>query len=400
MKACAACGARNEERSLYCRDCGGRLAAPEGGHSGPGTTVTAESRGGEGPATGQPGTLSMHGALPPALAAAAAPTPVAPARAPTVGGACAQCGYALPVARSVRWCPGCAARLDGAPVSIPEDAVQLDEDEDDGDENIPVAAAPVAKAAPPAPPRAGDRTQTSAFAAGSGAAPAAPPVAPRPPAAPSTPPVGWELVLVRSGERVQRYPLRKPVTSLGAAADLSFEGDAFLSPVHARVTYRAPRLWLEDAGSANGVFLRVDAPAAIRHGDVLCLGSLVVRYEPPGEPPRPAAAAPAGGVRPLGSGRERPKGVLVRILADGTAGPAYPLTPSKTIVGRKTGHYVFPEDPLLSRQHAQFYERDGSMTVEDLGSSNGTLLRIREAMPLEAGAVFRIGDQTLEFHAL
>ena len=90
------------------------------------------------------------------------------------------------------------------------------------------------------------------------------------------------------------------------------------------------------------------------------------------------------------------RGTAIRILQDGSDGPSYPLTPSRSIFGRKAGHFIFPEDPLLSRQHAQFYERDGEMWVEDLGSSNGTLLRIREPLALEKGTVLRIGDVTLE----
>jgi pSer/pThr/pTyr-binding forkhead associated (FHA) protein len=397
MKACAACGARNEERSLFCRDCGGRLAAQTADRPSSGTTVTAApAHAADQAAAAVPGTISLHGQpLPPALAAAAAATPVAPPKAPTIGGACAACGYDLPVARSVKWCPGCSARLDGVPIAPHEDAVLQEESDDSAD--IPVAAAPAMSLMA----ATGERTQTSSFsavpAAGvvAGDTPVAVPARPAATAVP--PPAGWELVLLRAGERTTRYPLRRPEASLGAAADISFPEDPLLSPVHALVAYRPPRLWVEDAGSRNGVYFRIEGPTALRPGDVLCLGSLVLRWEPSTEPP-PRPPAP-GGPKAFGSGRERARGRLVRVLADGGDGPAYPLTPSKTIVGRRIGHFLFPDDPLLSRQHAQFYERDGAMTVEDLGSSNGTLLRLRGPAPLDTGGVFRIGDQTLELHA-
>jgi pSer/pThr/pTyr-binding forkhead associated (FHA) protein len=104
-------------------------------------------------------------------------------------------------------------------------------------------------------------------------------------------------------------------------------------------------------------------------------------------------------VKVFGSGRERPFGRLVRNIQNGSDGCAYPLTPSRTIIGRKGGHFVFPDDPLLSRQHVQFYERDEAMWVEDLGSSNGTLVRARDPVELRAGTIFRMGDVTMEVTA-
>jgi pSer/pThr/pTyr-binding forkhead associated (FHA) protein len=133
---------------------------------------------------------------------------------------------------------------------------------------------------------------------------------------------------------------------------------------------------------------------------MVTFGSLLFRFESFGPGPRTSSLiTQADGVKLFGSGRERPFGRLVRILQDGSDGCAYPLTPSRTIVGRRSGHFVFPDDPLLSRQHVQFYERDGAMWVEDLGSSNGTLVRIPASVRLKAGAVFRIGDVTLEVTA-
>jgi pSer/pThr/pTyr-binding forkhead associated (FHA) protein len=179
--------------------------------------------------------------------------------------------------------------------------------------------------------------------------------------------------------------------------DYVFPEDPLLSARHAKVVYRASAFWIEDLGSRNGIYVRLKEAKQLRGGDLVNLGALVLRYESTGSGPRSTAIIPpAGGVKAFGSGRERSRGQLVRILQDGSDGPVYPLTPARTILGRKLGHFLFPDDRLLSRQHAQFYERDGEMWVEDLGSSNGTLLRAREPFPLERGVVLRIGDVTLE----
>jgi hypothetical protein len=66
-----------------------------------------------------------------------------------------------------------------------------------------------------------------------------------------------------------------------------------------------------------------------------------------------------------------------------------------TIIGRRQGSDVVIHDTNVSRMHAQI-RRDGSrLTIEDAGSSNGTLVndvRIESSQDLKAGDVIRIGD--------
>jgi len=276
----------------------------------------------------------------------------------------------------VSWCPGCGRLFDapvtGSPASDPG--------------SVPPAAPVVHRIPTPTAdlPRA-ELPRTTRVSVDASA----------------PPPPGWALVLLKAGERLDRYPLRKSDVILGRCdGDYNFPEDLLLSARHARLFARAGGFWLEDAGSRNGTFLRLSAAEELSHGDVVTFGSLVLRYESAGGGMcTTSLLTTEGGVKLFGSGRERARGRLVRILQDGSDGPAYPLTPSRTIVGRKLGHLLFPEDPLLSRQHVQFYERDGEMWVEDLGSSNGTMLRLRGPAELSKGLVFRIGDVTLEVSA-
>ena len=302
-----------------------------------------------------------------------APTPSAPATAPPTGAVCNGCGYKLPAGEAVSWCPGCG-RLFDSPARLPPPAAPP---------SVPIPSAP--------PMASGEQTQTHPFQADT-----AQPGALAPP--PVTVPPGWSLVLLKAGERLDRYPLRKAEIVLGRTeGDYTFQDDPFLSPRHARIICRDRSFWLDDAGSRNGIFLRLREAVELGHGDVVTLGGLVLRYESAGDGPRSTGLlGAADGMKFFGSGRERARGRIVRILQDGSDGPAYPLTPGRTILGRKMGHFLFPDDALLSRQHAQFYERDGEMWVEDLGSSNGTLVKARGSVKLEKGLVFRIGDVTLE----
>ena len=56
------------------------------------------------------------------------------------------------------------------------------------------------------------------------------------------------------------------------------------------------------------------------------------------------------------------------------------------------------DDPEISRRHAQVSRRDGRLVVEDLGSTNGTLVngrRISEPTPIAPGDTLEVGGTTL-----
>ncbi|MEP6946776.1 MAG: protein kinase [Acidobacteriota bacterium] len=114
-----------------------------------------------------------------------------------------------------------------------------------------------------------------------------------------------------------------------------------------------------------------------------------------------------------------PNNVTARLVIEGTSdldSPAYPLDKNENLVGRRDPmSNIFPEvdlskyDPQtkISRRHARIW-RDGSdFLVEDLGSSNGTLLlgRVSDTLrlsphkphPIASGDRLRIGDTTLQF---
>jgi pSer/pThr/pTyr-binding forkhead associated (FHA) protein len=64
--------------------------------------------------------------------------------------------------------------------------------------------------------------------------------------------------------------------------------------------------------------------------------------------------------------------VRLPVLVDAQSGREHPLRPGLNIVGRE-GDVMLP-DPKVSRRHAQILSEDGGLTVEDLGSTNGTLV--------------------------
>ena len=79
------------------------------------------------------------------------------------------------------------------------------------------------------------------------------------------------------------------------------------------------------------------------------------------------------------------------------------LSPGVTVLGRSPTCHVTLDDPLVSREHAQLSVRGSSVTVEDLGSRNGTLVngeKLSSARELRDGDRVRLGTQELVFYHL
>ncbi len=71
-------------------------------------------------------------------------------------------------------------------------------------------------------------------------------------------------------------------------------------------------------------------------------------------------------------------------------------------IGRRQGDLILSEDPLISGAHLRLFVEHGKPFVQDLGSSNGTLLNdsvinANEAMELKKGDVIKIGSSVIKF---
>jgi class 3 adenylate cyclase/pSer/pThr/pTyr-binding forkhead associated (FHA) protein len=88
---------------------------------------------------------------------------------------------------------------------------------------------------------------------------------------------------------------------------------------------------------------------------------------------------------------------LVVVRPDGTHGQECKLDKKSVILGRVDGEIRFPDDPLVSRRHAQFFVSEDSLAVEDLRSANGIFLRLNKAHPLRDGDILLMGRQMFRF---
>lgn len=244
----------------------------------------------------------------------------------------------------------------------------------------PTAARPPTAAARPAPPPP-PKPVTSAIRA---PPPAAPKAAARPRARLSA--------IARDGSTSADFVLVKDETKVGrqvGEGEVKLDKDPFIAPVHAVFRFEGPQLVVQDSGSANGVFLWLKE-RQLASGDELRIGRQRLRIEWLPEEPEALADQPLwGGPNPGYAAR------IVQLLEGGGEGDVFPLRSGDNMVGRGTGDVSFPQDGYVSSKHATITVGEGQIAVKDLGSANGTFVRINGQAPVHAGDLLLVGEQIL-----
>jgi len=94
--------------------------------------------------------------------------------------------------------------------------------------------------------------------------------------------------------------------------------------------------------------------------------------------------------------RQPAKGYVGRIsLLTGrdTSGNAFPIPEHGIHIGRERGDIVFPEDGYVSGLHCRVSWDNGGAFLTDLGSSNGTFIRIGNEHEVRSQDVLLMGQQ-------
>jgi len=87
------------------------------------------------------------------------------------------------------------------------------------------------------------------------------------------------------------------------------------------------------------------------------------------------------------------------VTAGKMAGTSLPLGRSAIVIGRAPSCTLVVDDDYVSSRHARVFPENDQWYVEDLGSTNGTLLngeRISEPQPFAPGMQVRLGQTVLE----
>ena len=89
---------------------------------------------------------------------------------------------------------------------------------------------------------------------------------------------------------------------------------------------------------------------------------------------------------------------LVVRSGGGRSGEMFPLD-GETTVGRSPDCGIFLDDVTVSRKHAILREREGTFSIEDQGSLNGTFVNRKrvESAQLEDGDELQVGKYRLTY---
>ena len=207
---------------------------------------------------------------------------------------------------------------------------------------------------------------------------------------------GLRLSSVRTdGLPGSAFPLEPGETICGRTEGaIRILDDCTISPRHARFTAAADRLTVEDLGSVNGTYVRIRAPRQVAPGEEFRIGRQLLRIEPVSRP-----AAPDGAARPWGGPDPGFRLRVAQVLEGGGLGDVRPLREGDNAVGRDAGDVTFPGDRYVSARHARIDVSGPVAILTDLGSSNGTFLRISGPTALVPGDQLLIGAQLLRVEA-
>jgi pSer/pThr/pTyr-binding forkhead associated (FHA) protein/ferredoxin len=168
------------------------------------------------------------------------------------------------------------------------------------------------------------------------------------------------------------------VTTIGRKfCDVVFPDDANLSERHASVSHGPEGYFLRDDGSQTGVFLRATEgkPIEATGGDLLRLGRQFLMFR-----------------------GEKGDYSFAHYDQTGKQKGNHNLQSEKTIVlGREAPDITLDaKDMTLSRRHLSIAVKGGKVFIKDLKSVNGTYLKVRNAIKIEPGELFRVGSQAFK----
>src|SRR5687768_16839534 len=204
------------------------------------------------------------------------------------------------------------------------------------------------------------------------------------------PQVSLRVVRADGGPESVVKMLRDTLTCGYQGVDLALPDDPFIMPVQARFFFSGARLAVEDVGGANGVFVRLRQERELPTGGELRLGRQRLVLEP-----IPAPSVGPGGAHIWGSQDPGYKLRLVQLLEGGMRGAAFPLKEGDNQPGRQQGEITFPTDGFVSGRHALLSVKQDRLRVRDVGSSNGTFIRLTGPVFVDNGDHFLIGRQLL-----
>lgn len=201
-----------------------------------------------------------------------------------------------------------------------------------------------------------------------------------------------KLILIRglAGEGRQ-FPLSAAPTMVGREGAAAFPEDPYLARSHASFYFRGQNLVVHDAGALNGLYVKLREAHALRAGDMFVVGERLLRYQ---------------GVRPLPASRPGLHGApctadrlitVEEVLEGGGVGRICRRSGPVLTIGRAGCDLNFGRDGFVSARHAEISIAGETAFLRDLGSANGTFLRVppRDERELQHGDYLLMGRELL-----
>jgi hypothetical protein len=197
------------------------------------------------------------------------------------------------------------------------------------------------------------------------------------------------MTLIRpDGTEGGTHELRPGENKLGRSFGPVFENDGYLSPVHAQLDIRGTNAVVRDLESLNGVFVKMTQEEELTSGQIIRIGQELLRFELIAAPePTP------DGTELMGSPNPGYWGKLTVIIGREITGAAFPLLGESSTLGRERGDINFPDDGYVSGLHARVSLRDGRVYLADLGSSNGTFIKVNGERAVTHESFVLLGQQ-------
>jgi pSer/pThr/pTyr-binding forkhead associated (FHA) protein len=204
------------------------------------------------------------------------------------------------------------------------------------------------------------------------------------------------VTIDQSGREGMTFTLKSGETLCGREHGvILFFDDPFVSPTHCKFAFHNGQLKVIDQASLNGVYLRVKQERRLVGGDFIRVGRQLFRYETLAMAAFQVKKVDGDTSRVWGSPVNGAFGRLVQILDDGRTGEIRLLAGERSQIGREVGDIVLPTDGFISGRHCAFSQQGGETVLTDLGSSNGTYVRIRGEAEVAHGDFLLVGNQML-----
>ncbi len=191
---------------------------------------------------------------------------------------------------------------------------------------------------------------------------------------------------------VFRIPATPAVQAGASKGTLLFPEDPYLAPLHATFHFKDGKLFVRDEGSPSGTYVAIRGAEPLTPGSLFAAGDHLLRFA--GPLPAPATS------NPLVYGAPAPAPMLYAVeelFEGGRPGRACVRAGPSISVGRTGCDLSFPNDAFLGPRHCEVAVENGAASLRDLGSQDGTYLRLppRAERALAAGDCVRIGLQVI-----